>query len=165
MEDSSKLFKEYYNTENYDVNLVEGDTNKNNIIDLQRGFLNEEELSMLFYAADVIILPYKVTSGSGVMFDALAHGLPFIATNLGFFKEFAAHGLGVAVKRHPREFSNGIKNLDRNYSSYAESINAFKQKLKWDSVAKEHYELYNNIIGVPIPISTSALNNLPRQLS
>ena len=43
---------------------------------------------MLFYAADVVILPYKVTAGSGVMFDALAHGLPFIATNLGFFKEF-----------------------------------------------------------------------------
>ena len=45
------------------------------------------------------------------MFDALAHGLPFIATNLGFFKEFAALGLGVAVKRHPREFSNGLKIL------------------------------------------------------
>jgi glycosyltransferase involved in cell wall biosynthesis len=139
----------YYNTENYDEKWEEGnnDDNKNNIIDLQRGFLDEEELSMLFYAADAVILPYKLTAGSGVMFDALAHGLPFIATNLGFFKEFAAQGLGITVKRNPREFSNGIKNLDRNYSSYAESINAFKQKLKWDFVASQHASIYNFAAG------------------
>jgi glycosyltransferase involved in cell wall biosynthesis len=141
--------RSYYNTENYDVKWVErtNNTNKNDIIDLQRGFLSEKELSMLFYASDAVVLPYKVTAGSGVMFDALAHGLPFIATNSGFFKEFAAQGLGITVKRNPREFSNGIKNLDRNYSSYAESINAFKQKLKWEFVAGQHQSIYNFAAG------------------
>jgi glycosyltransferase involved in cell wall biosynthesis len=143
--------KSYYNTENYDEKWEEdnnnSNNNKNNIIDLQRGLLSEEELSMLFYAADVVILPYKVTAGSGVMFDALAHGLPFIATNLGFFKEFAALGLGMTVKRDPREFSNGIKNLDRNYSNYTKSINAFKQKLKWDFVASQHASIYQFAAG------------------
>lgn len=137
----------YYNTENYDEKWEEGNNKNNNIIDLQRGFLSEEELSMLFYAADAVILPYKLTAGSGVMFDALAHGLPFIATNLGFFKEFAAQGLGITVKRNPHEFSNGIKNLDRNYSSYAESVNAFKQKLKWDFVASQHASIYHFAAG------------------
>ena len=144
--------KSYYNTENYDEKWHEdnnnnSNNNKNNIIDLQRGLLSEEELSMLFYAADVVILPYKVTAGSGVMFDALAHGLPFIATNLGFFKEFAALGLGMTVKRDPSEFSNGIKNLDRNYSNYTKSINAFKQKLKWDFVASQHASIYQFAAG------------------
>jgi glycosyltransferase involved in cell wall biosynthesis len=143
--------KSYYNTENYDEKWEEDNNNnsnnKNNIIDLQRGLLSEEELSMLFYAADVVILPYKVTAGSGVMFDALAHGLPFIATNLGFFKEFAALGLGMTVKRDPREFSNGIKNLDRNYSNYTKSINAFKQKLKWNFVASQHASIYQFAAG------------------
>jgi glycosyltransferase involved in cell wall biosynthesis len=143
--------KSYYNTENYDEKWEEdtekSNNNKTNIIDLQRGLLSEEELSMLFYAADVVILPYKVTAGSGVMFDALAHGLPFIATNLGFFKEFAALGLGMTVKRDPREFSNGIKNLDRNYSNYTKSINAFKQKLKWNFVASQHASIYQFAAG------------------
>jgi len=40
------------------------------------------------YAADALILPYKVSSGSGVMFDGLAHGLPFVATDLGFLRIF-----------------------------------------------------------------------------
>jgi glycosyltransferase involved in cell wall biosynthesis len=137
----------YYNTENYDEEWEEGNNNDNNIIDLQRGLLSEEQLSMLFYASDVVILPYKVTAGSGVMFDALAHGLPFIATNLGFFKEFAAQGLGMTVKRDPHEFSNGIKNLDNNYSHYTESINSFKQKLKWDFVASQHASIYQFAAG------------------
>ena len=63
------------------------------LFELNRGFLTDEELSILFYASDATILPYTVTSASGVMFDALTHGLPFIATDLGFFKEFANKGL------------------------------------------------------------------------
>src|SRR6187200_301371 len=39
----------YYNTENYDEKWDEGN-NSNNIIDLKRGLLSEQELSMLFYA-------------------------------------------------------------------------------------------------------------------
>ena len=46
-------------------------------------------MSHLFCASDAKIMPYSVTSGSGVMFDALGHGLPFVASDLGFFKEFA----------------------------------------------------------------------------
>ena len=65
-----------------------------NIIILQRDFLSEEDLALLFCASDAIVLPYKVSSGSGVMFDALAHGLPFVATDLEFFKEFSAKGVG-----------------------------------------------------------------------
>ena len=33
---------------------------------------------MLFYASDAVVLPYKITSGSGVMFDALSHTVPFV---------------------------------------------------------------------------------------
>jgi glycosyltransferase involved in cell wall biosynthesis len=91
-------------------------------------------------------LPYKVTAGSGVMFDALAHGLPFIATDLGFFREFAAQGLGITVKRNPHEFFKAIKKLDTNYFKYAESVNAFKQKLKWNFVALQHSKLYYSTI-------------------
>ena len=135
--------KGHYSIENLDLKWEKAD----NILDLQRGFLSEEELSALFYACDAAILPYKVTAGSGVMFDALAHGLPFIATDLRFFREFAAKGLGITAKRNPHEFSKGIKKLDRNYFKYAESVNAFKQNLKWNFVARQHSQLYYSTIG------------------
>jgi glycosyltransferase involved in cell wall biosynthesis len=134
--------KGHYSIENLDLTWQKAD----NILDLGRGFLSEEELSTLFYACDAAILPYKVTAGSGVMFDALAHGLPFIATDLDFFREFAAKGLGITAKRNPHEFSKGIKKLDRNYFKYAESVDAFKQNLKWNFVARQHSQLYYSTI-------------------
>jgi glycosyltransferase involved in cell wall biosynthesis len=51
------------------------------------------------------------------MFDALSYGLPFIVTRLGFFVEFAARGLGTAVDRNPKEFSDAMLYLDKNYNS------------------------------------------------
>ena len=89
--------KNHFNTENYKPKkIIKGSTH---FIDLQRDYLSDTDLSLLFYASDVVLLPYKVSSGSGVMFDALAHGLPFIATDIEFFKEFARKGLGITVKR------------------------------------------------------------------
>src|ERR687890_178442 len=133
--------KGHYSTENVDLKWEKAD----NILDLQRGFLSEEELSILFYASDAVILPYKVTAGSGVMFDALAHGLPFIATDLKFFREFASQGLGITVKRDPHEFSKGLEGLTNNYVKYKEAVDMFKEKIKWDSVAKRHSTLYHAV--------------------
>ena len=133
--------KDYYNKENLELSW-QGATN---ILDLRRGYLREDELSTLFYACDAVILPYKVTAGSGVMFDALAHGLPFVATDLRFFREFAAQGLGITAKRNPHEFSKGLDKLFSNYVKYKEAANMFKEKLKWDSVAKQHSMLYHAV--------------------
>ena len=136
--------KNYYNTENYVPKISA--IHENEIIDLHKGFLNDSDLSLLFYAADAVILPYKVSSGSGVMFDGLAHGLPFIAADLEFFKEFSAIGLGITVKRNPKEFSKALVNLNNNYEYYAKNVILFKEKLKWYNIARNHISLYNQII-------------------
>jgi glycosyltransferase involved in cell wall biosynthesis len=132
--------KRHYDIKNYDIDPVLRDNRS--IIDIQRGFLSEEELSALFYSADAVLLPYKVTAGSGVMFDALAHGVPFVASDLGFFREFSALGLGITAKREPGDFSNAIKRLDRDYDDYVKRVAEFKQKLSWDSVARQHQSVY-----------------------
>lgn len=116
------------------------------IINLNRGFLTDNELSVLFYACDIIILPYTVTSGSGVMFDALAHKLPFIATDLGFFKEFANKGLGMVVKRRPNEFAKAIKKLESEYLQYTQRIEDFNNELTWNNVALQHIDLYSTVL-------------------
>ena len=136
--------KNYYNTENYIPKISA--IHENEIIDLHKGFLNDSDLSLLFYAADAVILPYKVSSGSGVMFDGLAHGLPFIAADLEFFKEFSAMGLGITVKRNPQEFSKALVNLNNNYEYYVKNVILFKEKLKWYNIARNHISLYSQII-------------------
>ena len=133
--------KAYYNTENIESGWNKT-SSKKNVIDIQRDYLSDDELSMLFYASDAVVLPYSVTSGSGVMFDALAHGLPFVATDLEFFREFSSQNLGITVKRNPASFSNGLRQLNDNYSKYMQAVNDFKGKLRWSIVATEHLKIY-----------------------
>ena len=149
--------KNHFNTENYKTKKI---INKNftRIIDLQRDFLRDIDLSLLFYASDVVLLPYKVSSGSGVMFDALAHGLPFIATDLEFFKEYAKKGLGITVKRDPEEFKKGLIDLEVNYEYYCNSVNRFKLSLNWKNIADYHSNVYNSI-GVDTKCSKSILHS------
>src|ERR687895_1403029 len=120
--------------------------NNKKIIDLQRGFLKDEELSMLLYASDLVVLPYKITSGSGVMFDSLAHGLPFVASDLDFFKEFAEMGLGITAKRDPVSFAKAIRELGGSYDKYSKSVDDFKKQLRWEFVTKQHINIYSHAI-------------------
>jgi glycosyltransferase involved in cell wall biosynthesis len=122
------------------------DDGSDNLICLQKGFLTDEELSLLFHAADALILPYRLSSGSGVMFDGLAHGLPFVASDLPFFKEFSSKGLGIIVKRKPAALAKALKTLDTNYNIYVRKVNSFRKKLKWDRIATQHVELYKKVL-------------------
>jgi len=54
------------------------------------------------------------------MFDGSAHGLPFVASDLPFFKEFSSKGLGITVKRESASFATGLINLDKDYDVYLE---------------------------------------------
>ena len=117
-----------------------------NVIDLGRGYLNDLEISLLLRSADILILPYTVSSGSGVMFDGLGHGLPFISSDLGFFKEFSSQGLGISVKRNQEEFSKALLKMDRKYDAYKSNVELFKQRLIWENIAEEHKTLYMNMM-------------------
>ena len=134
--------KNHYNLENFNPRF----DGKKQIISLEMDFLNDTELSLLFHAADAVILPYKVSSGSGVMFDALAHNLPFVASDLEFFREFSIMGLGVSVNRNAKAFSKALVDLDSNYGFYLKNVNSFRSKISWDSIARSHIEIYDGII-------------------
>jgi glycosyltransferase involved in cell wall biosynthesis len=80
------------------------------------------------------------------MFDGLAHGIPFISSNIGFFREFVSSGLGMSVNSSVDEFSAAILAIEEQYSSYKENVDHFKQNLLWSSIAESHKALYVKMI-------------------
>lgn len=118
----------------------------NNVISLNLGYLDDTTMSKLFFACDAIIFPYKIVSISGVMFDALAHGLPFIASDLRFFKEFAEMGLGIVCKRNTQSFERSISTLALEYNEYKTRVEQFRSKLQWSNVANKHLEFFSGLI-------------------
>jgi len=133
----------------YNRERLKGKFENQGVINLNRGFLSDRELSLLFYCADALILPYKVASGSGVMYDGLAHGLPFISSKIEFFKEFSDMGLGISVDRNPVEFSKALLKLKVDYKRYKDAVMNLRKNLLWKEVANKHILLYNSIINRP----------------
>ena len=104
------------------------------------------------YSADALILPYKVSSTSGVLYDGLSHGLPFISSKLEFFNEFSDMGLGISIDRNPVEFSRALLRLIRDYKKYKKAVLEFRKKLLWKVVTSKHIVLYNSMINNPTSI-------------
>ena len=82
------------------------------------------------------------------MFDALAHGIPFIASDLEFFKEFSRKELGMCVKRKPNNFTKALLQINNQYEKYSVNINSFKNNLNWNLHASKHIEIYKSLLSV-----------------
>jgi glycosyltransferase involved in cell wall biosynthesis len=129
-----------------DIRKNGDNNNSNDVVSLHLGYLDDTTLSKLFFACDAIIFPYKVVSVSGVMFDALGHGLPFVASNLRFFKEFADMGLGIVCNRDMQSFEQAIGNLAMAYDEFKTRVEQFRSNLRWDNVAQKHVEFFLELI-------------------
>jgi glycosyltransferase involved in cell wall biosynthesis len=55
-------------------------------------YVSNEEIATFFYATDVVVLPYREVSQSGVLQIAYAFGLPVVATAVGGFLEAIEDG-------------------------------------------------------------------------
>jgi glycosyltransferase involved in cell wall biosynthesis len=117
-----------------------------NAINLHLGYLDDLTLSKLFFACDAIIFPYRVVSISGVLFDALAHGLPFIASDLSFFQEFAQMELGITCRRNAKSFSESLIGLATDYEKYHNNVLQFNPKLKWDNIANNYIDFFSKLL-------------------
>lgn len=59
-----------------------------------RGFVPEDRVPQVFESADVLVLPYRAIDQSGVLFQALRHGLPIVASRVGSFQQYIDAELG-----------------------------------------------------------------------
>jgi hypothetical protein len=146
-----KMPKEWKLVVNYSKNFynkerINFEFHDDNVINLNKKYLTEEELSLLFFSCDAVFLPYKVCSGSGVMFDGLGHGKPFVASDLGFFKEFSSKNLGIVTKRDPLLFQKAFRQIDKDYTFYKSNADEFRKKISWDYISKQHILIYKSII-------------------
>lgn len=65
----------HYSRERIDIKK---DYKNNKIISLNKNYMSDPEFSLLLFASDIVLLPYKVSSGYDGMFDALVHGIPLL---------------------------------------------------------------------------------------
>ena len=99
-------------------------------------YIPDSEVSNYFSAADVVALPYRTASQSGVTQMAYSYDLPVIVTKVGGLPEIVDEGQsGFTIEpENPKELANILeKNLKAGTFLEMETyIKKFKQKFSWE---------------------------------
>ena len=139
-----ETYKGYFESYKKQINKLNLQTN----IKLILRFIDLFEMDLVFLAADVVVLPYKKSYQSGVIFNAISYGKPVVATNTGSFKEtIDEHNLGIIVNsRTPDNFADGIikqlrhKNDSEFFARHAKHISA--NVYSWLDIADRMLQIY-----------------------
>jgi glycosyltransferase involved in cell wall biosynthesis len=108
-------------------------------------FIPDEEVSLYFSAADVVVLPYLSATQSGIVSIALNYDLPCIVTDVGGLSEVVHHQkTGLLVPPNDpealaREIVNYFKKTD--HAAMAQHIAAEKQRYSWEAFTQTIFKL------------------------
>jgi glycosyltransferase involved in cell wall biosynthesis len=114
---------------------------------LFKGFVNEEEISLYFSAADLVIFPYNICiSSSGPLSLAASFGKPFLVSDA--FREVINFD-DVRFKDEPKELAAKIDRFFDNPELKLKVIawvEKFRVGRSWDKVAEKTFALYTDLI-------------------
>jgi glycosyltransferase involved in cell wall biosynthesis len=102
------------------------------------GFVPENEIPKIFNTADLSILPYRSSSGSGVLAHSLAHEVPTLVSDIPLASEW--YWTEVYQDLTPNRIEQVIESHE-----IIDNIRTTKSERKWNNVAKTTVSLYESI--------------------
>ncbi|HPI19789.1 MAG TPA: glycosyltransferase, partial [Candidatus Kapabacteria bacterium] len=111
-------------------------------------YISDAEVPAIFSAADVLVLPYKSGTQSGIVGISYHYDLPVIATDVGGLKEMLApYSTGLIVEKPDSDLiKEKIKMYFENnlYTEFSKNITNYKKKYNWQNLSKAIIELYKS---------------------
>jgi glycosyltransferase involved in cell wall biosynthesis len=115
---------------------------------LLAGFVSDEDLSAYYNAADLFVLPSK--SGEGlplVALEAMACGLPVIATDVGGIREILVDEFSrVIPPSNPAAMAEAVLEFTTPTINRDELRRIVEQKFSWDANVDRLREIYEELI-------------------
>ena len=111
-------------------------------------FVSDPEIAAYFRRADVVVLPYRETEASGVLYTALAFGKAMVLSDVGGFAEV---GVGRLVPpSDPAALSSALTELLSSESERRQlgdaALAAAHDRYSWQGVAALHLDLYRRLV-------------------
>jgi glycosyltransferase involved in cell wall biosynthesis len=109
-----------------------------NRIKVLNKYIDDKEVSVLFSAADVLVLPYKSATQSGVVPIAYHFEIPVVATDVGGLKETIEKAqTGIICLPNAEHLAAAIEKIFTQGRGYfITHIRKEKKKLSWETFAK-----------------------------
>lgn len=116
---------------------------------LEGKFIPNEEVRYYFSAADLVTLPYRTATQSGVTQVAFHFEKPCLVTQVGGLSEIIPHGkAGYVVLPEPGAIADAIVDFYTNNRefAYTEGMKKEKKKYAWNIFVDNIVQLYENTI-------------------
>lgn len=110
-------------------------------------FIANEEVKLYFSAADLVALPYRSATQSGVTQVSFHFEVPTLVTNVGGLSEIIPDKIaGYVVEPNGKAIAEGISDyfLNDRMASFTEGMKREKQKYDWKIFVGEVIGLYKN---------------------
>lgn len=143
---------EFYEDDTPYKNLIRKLNLENDIIFFDH-FIKNNEVTLFFSAADLVVQPYKTATQSGVTQIAFYFEKPMLVTDVGGLKEIVPDGkCGYVVEPKPEFISEAIIDFfDNNRKvQFTEGVKLEKEKFSWDKMTEAIMEVYSKCLS-PTP--------------
>ena len=137
---------EFYEDKKPYLDLIEKHQLQEQVI-LHAKFIANEDVKLYFSAADLVALPYRTATQSGVTQVSFHFEVPTLVTNVGGLGEIIPHNVaGYVVEPNPAAIAVSIEDyfINQRSVSFTEGMQKEKQKYDWKIFVNEVYKLYNS---------------------
>ena len=117
------------------------------------GWKDLDELPDIYRSADIFILPSVMEGMSSVVLQAMASGLPIVASRVKGFEEIVEENLNglFAEYNNPEEFAVAIEKLIKSPDLREKMSQKSLEKSKlfsWETISRQYLELYKETVGL-----------------
>jgi len=137
---------EFYEDDTPYRNLVKKKNLESEVIFFDH-FIRDNEVSVFFSVADLVVQPYRSATQSGVTQIAFYFEKPMLVTDVGGLREIVAdQKCGYVVKPEVDAIANAIVDFfDNNRKGvFTEGVRQEKEKFSWDKMTKAIIEVYHS---------------------
>ncbi|MGG0510615.1 glycosyltransferase [Priestia megaterium] len=124
--------------EDYSKDQIEKIFNNHSNVDLRLGFIEDEQVPILFNEADLLILPYEYyfSGQSGPLTLAAKYGVPVFATDVGDMgSDVKRFNLGIVVKDNSlNSLESGIRDFLNQTNDYKKNLQSYYERGTWRKV-------------------------------
>jgi glycosyltransferase involved in cell wall biosynthesis len=119
-------------------------------VELVDSYVNDATAASYFSRADIVVLPYRKGTGSGVIPLAYRFGKPVIASHLGGLSDLVDDGFtGLLVApEDPKRITDAVRKLIASDCDFAHHIDRKKSRMSWSRLASHLVSTFDPDISI-----------------
>ena len=107
-------------------------------------FIDDKDVKSYFCASDLVVLPYKDATQSGVTQIAYHFEVPMLVTDVGGLAELIPDGRsGYVCRANKDSIADTLVSFCQNKPNFAQTLKEEKQKYAWSNMTKAIRDLYH----------------------